>query len=88
MLSDTHSNILRLQIDLARQRRPAEKIAQVRRMTDCVARLARRAIARANPGLSREEVDLRWVEIHYGLELAAKLRNELRRRSSCNPSMP
>ena len=80
MLSDTPPDIQRLQIESARQRSPSEKIAQVRRMTDFVVRLSRRAIARANPGLSPEEVDLRWVEINYGRRLAAELRAYRRRR--------
>jgi hypothetical protein len=88
MLSDTHPDIEQLQIELARRSSPAEKIAQVRRMTDFVVRLSRRAIARANPELNREEVDLRWVEINYGPKLAAELRNDLKRRQTCNPSTP
>ena len=88
MLSDTHPDFQQFQIELARQSSPAEKIAQVRRMTDFVVRLSRRAIARANPNLSREEVDLRWVEINYGPKLAAELRDYLRHHTSCNPSTP
>ena len=74
MLSDTHPDIQRLQIELARRMSPAEKIEQVRKMTDFVVRLSRRAIARANPELTGEEVDLRWVELCYGQKLAAELR--------------
>jgi len=88
MLSDTHEDVQKLQIQLARRSTPSEKVAQVRRLTDFVTRLSRRAIARANPGFSQEEVDLRWVEIHYGPELAAELRNDLRQRTSCNLSTP
>jgi hypothetical protein len=76
MLSDTHPSIQRLQIELAQRMTAAEKVAQVRRMTDFVVRLSRRAIARANPELSQQEVDLLWVELSYGRELAAGLREE------------
>jgi hypothetical protein len=88
MLTDTDPDMRRRQIELTRQLTPAEKIAQVRQMTDCVVRLSRRAIARANPDLSREEVDLRWVEINYGSKLAGELRAYLEDRETCNPSTP
>jgi len=88
MLSDTDKRIQRLQLERANQATPAEKIAQVRRMTDRVVRLSRRAIARANPTFSEEEIGLRWVEIHYGRRLASELREYLKQRPPCNPSTP
>ena len=88
MLSDTCKDIQSLQIELSRKSSPAEKIALVREMTDFVVRLSRRAIARANPGFSREEVNLRWVEINYGPKLATELRDYLKRRAPCNFSTP
>lgn len=36
--------------------------------------LSRRAVARAHPGMSERNVDLLFVEYHYGVELADKLR--------------
>jgi hypothetical protein len=80
MLTDTPPDVQRAQIELARRSTTAEKIAQVRRMTDSVVRLSRRAIARANPEFSAEEVDLRWVEIRYGPELGTELRKYLKNR--------
>lgn len=80
MLSDTHPDAERVQIELARKATPAQKIAQVRCLTDMATRLSRRAIARANPGLSPEDVDLKWVELNYGRELAAQVREYLRNR--------
>jgi hypothetical protein len=88
MLSDTHPDILRRQIEQARKLTRAEKITQVFEMTDFVMRLSRRAIARANPELSPQEVNLRWVEINYGPKLAAELRDDRRRRESCNIPKP
>ena len=88
MISDTRKHIQRLQIERSRKSNPAEKITQVREMTDFVVRLSRRAIARANPGFSQEEVNLRWVEINYGPQLASELRDYLRHRAPCNPSTP
>jgi hypothetical protein len=75
-------------MELARPRSPAEKVAQVREMTDFVVTLSRRAIARANPAMTPQEVNLRWVEIHYGRSLAAELRDYLTDSNRCNLSTP
>jgi len=74
MLSDTHPDAERVQIELARRSAPAEKVAQVCALSEMAVRLSRRAIARANPGLSQQEVDWKWVELNYGRELAEALR--------------
>ncbi len=80
MLSDTSPEAERVQIELLRQATAAEKIAQMRSMTAMAVKLSRRAIARANPKLSSQEVDLKWVELHYGKKLARDLRNYLNDR--------
>jgi len=80
MLSDTDPRAERVQIELARRATAAEKMAQVRALSDLVARLSRRAIARANPELSPAEVELKWVELQYGKPLAAALREYKRNR--------
>ncbi len=80
MLSDTSPEAERVQIELLRQATAAEKIAQMRSMTTMAVKLSRRAIARANPTLSAQEVDLKWVELHYGKQLGRDLRNYLNDR--------
>ena len=52
MLSDTHPDVEKLQIELARQATGAQKVAQMRSLTSLVIGLSRRAIARANPQYS------------------------------------
>jgi DNA-directed RNA polymerase alpha subunit len=42
--------------------------------------LARRAIRQSDPGLSEEDVRLRFVEQNYGSELATGLRRHLANR--------
>jgi hypothetical protein len=49
MLSDTHPDAERVQIELLRQMTGAQRIAQVRSQTAFVVGLARQAIARGNP---------------------------------------
>jgi len=80
MLSDTDPRAEQVQIELARRSTAAEKMTQVRALSDLVARLSRRAIARANPELSPAEVELKWVELQYGKPLAAALREYTRSR--------
>ncbi len=80
MLSDTSPEAEKVQIELLRRATNAERLALALSMTDLTVRLARRAIARANPGLSQHELDLKFVEIHYGKELAERVREYLRAR--------
>jgi hypothetical protein len=72
--ADTHPEAERAQIDLLRKATLSQRFARACSLTATTIALARRAIARANPGLSPGEVDLMFVEVHYGRELAARLR--------------
>ena len=88
MLSDTHPEAEKVQIELIRKMSVAERIARMREWTRVTVHLSRDAIARANPGLDEREVDLLWVEHHYGRDLAARLRDYLEKRRSCNAATP
>lgn len=74
MLSDTSPEAERVQIELLRKATPARRVAMMRSMSAMVIGLSRRALERANPGLSREEIDLLFVKQNYGRELAEELR--------------
>jgi hypothetical protein len=80
MFSDTAAEAERVQVELARKMSAAEKVAQARSLSALVIGLSRRAIARANPHLSQQELDVKFVELHYGKELAERLAEDLRRR--------
>jgi len=80
MFSDTAAEAEQVQIELTRRMTTAQKIAQVRSLSALVIGLSRRAIARAHPHLSPQELDLKFVELHYGKELADGLAEDLRRR--------
>lgn len=88
MLTDTTQETLRLQVEQARKQSAAEKVLQVREMTNMVILLSRRAIARANPSFSKQDIDLHWVELNYGAAMAANLRDYLNRHATCNFSTP
>jgi hypothetical protein len=84
MLSDTHPDAERVQIELTREMTGAQRVAQLRSQTAFVVGLSRQAIARANPQLTEQEVNLLWVEYTYGKDLAKRLRGYLETRTPCN----
>jgi len=80
MLSDTSPEARKVQIELLRKLTTAERFAKVRALTARTVRLSKRAIARANPDFSPEQLRLRFIELHYGEELAERVRAYLRNR--------
>jgi hypothetical protein len=71
---DTHPAAEKVQIDLLRKATPARRFAIARALTERVITLSRRAIRALHPGASEEEVNLVFVELNYGKELADSLR--------------
>jgi hypothetical protein len=69
----------RKQIELLRQASTAQRFARVRSMSQSAVQLARRAIRRTMPDATEQEVQLTFVELHYGAELAQRLRAFLTR---------
>lgn len=80
MLSDTPPDIEQLQIELLRRKTVTERMALAGNLTHFVIQLSRQAIARQHPEWTQRQVDLEWVEIHYGRELAESLRVDLESR--------
>ena len=74
MLSDTHPEAEKVQIELLRRMSVAERLARMRDWTRTLVHLSREGLARANPGLDERELDLLWVEHQYGRDLAVRLR--------------
>ena len=71
---DTTVEAEKVQIDLIRKASICKRISVARSLSQTVMYLARRAIRRANPSMSEREVDLAFVENHYGKKLAERLR--------------
>jgi hypothetical protein len=82
---DTSVEADRVQIELLRQATPARRFAMVRRLSRTAVVLARRAIRRANPEASEEEVGLLFIETHYGADLADRVRRFLAGRKRRAP---
>ncbi len=66
-----------VQVKLFQQASPAKRFARCRSMSNSVISLARRAIRNQNPSMTETEVGLEFVSLHYGPELASKLRHHL-----------
>lgn len=79
-VNDTHPSADAVQRELLRRAGPAARAAIALRLSDGVVRRSRRALAQQMPGASDLEVKLRWVELWYGEELAARVRRCLRDR--------
>ena len=78
---DTSPEVERFLVSSLRGLTVAERMARVSSLSAAALFLSRRAIARANPGLSRRELDLKFVACHYGDELADGLRQYLETKS-------
>ncbi|MFL5732227.1 MAG: hypothetical protein ACJ78Q_03420 [Chloroflexia bacterium] len=78
---DTHPDAERVQIELLRRMTVAQRAELMRSLTRTTIQLARRAIRQAHPEASEEEVDLIFIEVHYGRDLADRVRAYLSRRA-------
>jgi hypothetical protein len=78
--SDTAPHAEKVQIELIRQSSVARRISIVRSLSQTTMYLSQRAIQRANPSLSEREVDLAFVELHYGKDLSERLRSYMERK--------
>ena len=79
-LSDTDPEAARVQLELLRRASPGRRLALALSLSRTVLGLSRRGLARRMPRASEEEVGLRFVELHYGRELAQAVRETLARR--------
>jgi predicted Zn-dependent protease len=77
--ADTHPVTESKLIELLRRKRPAEKMQQVRSLSGMAIQLSRRAIARVNPELRKQELDLLFIRLHYGEPLARRITEYLRK---------
>lgn len=78
--NDTHPEAARVQLELLRKAGVHGRLGLTQRLSQAVRDASRRAIAKRHPELSKEERDLLFVELHYGKELARRLRAYLSER--------
>ena len=82
--ADTALDADRVQVALFRAAPVARRLHLALALSATVIGAARRALARARPHASARDLDLRFVELHYGAGMAADLRAELDRRDTAN----
>lgn len=80
--NDTHPEAEKVLISLIRKASIAERMSHVRSLSETVMYLSRRAIQRANPGMTELELDLAFIALHYGKPLADKVGEYLLNRDS------
>ena len=78
--ADTDPEAERIQIELMRRAGVGARVRLDASLTRTVIALARRAIRRSLANPTDEEVGLRFVELHYGRELAGEVRRYLATR--------
>ncbi len=72
-MRDTHPDIERVHIEMLRQA-GATRRSQIRSDLTCAAmRRAKAGIARAHPEMKQQELDLLFVRVHYGRDLADRV---------------
>lgn len=77
---DTHPEAERIQIELLRKATTERRLELGLSLSQTALRIARQAIAQANPLASEEQRKLLFVEITYGKELADRVRAYLAER--------
>jgi hypothetical protein len=78
--TDTHPEMARKQVELLRRATTAQRFQLARSLTMTAIELSRRAIRRARPGASERELQLEFVLLHYGADLAERLKRYLEER--------
>lgn len=72
-MTDTHPDMEQRQLELLRAATVAQRTELALSLSAEVITLARRAIGRAHPDWTTRQVDLEFVALHYGPELAKRL---------------
>ena len=86
--ADTDADAERVQVELLRAAPVARRLRLALSVTATFVGAARRALVRAQPEASARDLDVRFVELHYGADLATGLRNDLERRDRARRSEP
>ncbi len=73
-MSDTTREAEAVQQELIRRMTPAERLAKSLTLSCDLMRLSKAAIRRRHPTMTEDEVRIKFIELHYGLELAESVR--------------
>ncbi len=73
-ISDTSEDAEAVLIELLRAKSPTRRLQDAISASNLVAEQCKNAIRRMNPGISEDEVRLRFVELNYGDAIGSKVR--------------
>jgi len=79
-MDDTHPSMAIAQLDLLRRAGCGRRAGLARSLSRTVIGLSRRELSLRMGDASAADVELRWVELQYGADLAARLRTFLEAR--------
>ena len=71
-----------VQVELIRRQSVSQRVARMRSLSAEVIEMSRRAIRRLHPDWSERDVLLEWAAVHYGRDLADRLRDYMSERES------
>lgn len=74
ILNDTNPITDHLLIEMFKELTIKQRLSKTLSFSSSIINLSKRAISRANPDKSKAELDLIFVKLHYGNELAEKLK--------------
>lgn len=77
MLSDTSPEMEKVWIQMWRDKTPEFRLQRTFALSDQVITRSRAAIRRLHPEWTDLQCQLFWVEVHYGRDLAQRLRTHL-----------
>ena len=83
MLSDTDPEAAEVQLECLRRMTPQQRFSLFCALQNATWAHAKRGIARANPGATQRELDLIFIRVHYGDELADAVQADLEARDQC-----
>lgn len=75
--SDTNNKSEKMLISLLREKSAAKKFALIRSLSQSTIQLSKRAIARANEGINDDQLNILFIDLHYGKELANQFKRRL-----------
>jgi hypothetical protein len=80
--TDTSPAAEAAQLELVREMAPAMRLEKTLRLSSELLRTAKAAIRRRYPAYTEQDVAIKFIELHYGAELAAGVRSRLESRTS------
>ncbi|MBD3385325.1 hypothetical protein GF407_10420 [candidate division KSB1 bacterium] len=74
---DTNVKTEQKLISLLREKSTAQKFAMIRSLSQSTVMLSKRAIVRANQGIDDDQINIIFIDLHYGSELARQYKRNI-----------